>query len=164
MKYVIHMTQKELVEVVHKIVEKIINNQSIIACEDMDDYIARLIQRELDGEEVIHTKDSKKKYGDGNEYEGYDSWIDYWHKHSTNKHLEESQECPCCGNAKKADEIVGGHVETGDGKCKYITPICASCNSRAATDESFRTTAFMVERKYLVPFNYAELNKLRRPK
>ena len=40
-------------------------------------YEAQLANTEIT---VIHQKDSYTKYGDGDEYEGYNSWIDFWKK------------------------------------------------------------------------------------
>ncbi len=112
--------------------------------------------------EVIQEKDSYKNYGDGSEYKGYDSWIDYWQKKSPNRGLLNTIKCcPCCGNPM--NNPVGGHVQDAYGT-KYITPICNSCNSSAANNENYRKETFRVKYKYLVEFDYDELRPLRRSK
>lgn len=119
----------------------------------------RLNQRHV----IIHVKDSYKKYGDGSEYKGYDSWIDFWQKKSYDGNLLNTiKRCPCCG--KPMNNPVGGHVQDAFGTEIFITPICNSCNSSAANDENFRKKPFRVKLKYLVKFDYNELRPLRRSK
>ena len=60
---------------------------------------------------------------------------------------------------------VGAHVQqVGEKDVVFITPTCNECNTKAAQDEKFRLKSFKVKFKYLVPFNYNELKKLRHSK
>ena len=96
---------------------------------------------------VHHMEGSNKKFGDASEY-GYNSWLDYWKKHSDKK-LTPSFICPCCHNSVK--DVVGAHVEDNEENI-YITPVCKDCNSRAANNATFRETNFPVSNDVLVPF------------
>ena len=108
---------------------------------------------------VYHLEHSKEKYGDGSEYKGYDSWIDYWEKESGKK-LGTMVKCPCCGEEMPVTDIVGSHVIDEDKKI-YVTPTCDKCNSRAINDKEFRNHKFSVRKDHLVLFDYSSLKKLR---
>lgn len=57
----------------------------------------------------------------------------------------------------------GAHVVDIISQQNFITPTCHTCNTNAATGETFRLNhKFEVCAKYLVPFSYNELKKLRR--
>lgn len=103
---------------------------------------------------VFHMKDSSKYTPIK-----YDDWTDFWKSKMPGKQFPQSgSKCPCC--EKKQEEFVGGHVifsEDTDKKVDkrlasfYICPVCKSCNSKAAHDEKFRKTKFMVLKEMLVP-------------
>lgn len=108
---------------------------------------------------VWHLKDSKKRFGDGAEYVGYDSWIDFWEK--CNQKEVKITRCPCCNSLMM--DSVGSHV-IDEYENIYITPTCVECNSKAINDEDFRNTPFEVAYANLVVFNYSELEPLRHSK
>ena len=106
---------------------------------------------------VCHMKDSSKYLPIK-----YDDWTDFWKSKMLGKQFPDSESlCPCCTKIKT--NFVGCHVViTYDIDKKdnpnskiiprfYICPVCKSCNSRAANDEDFRTTEFIVLKEMLVP-------------
>ena len=122
----------------------------------------REIKAENNKINVSHLEHSKEKYGDGNEYEGYNSWIDFWKKNSR-KNLEDIVKCPCCGREMSVTNIVGSHVIADDDEI-YVTPTCDKCNSRAINDEEFRSRKFLVREDRLVLFVYSIMKEIRIPK
>lgn len=93
---------------------------------------------------VIHAVDSDSKPPT------CDSWIEYWKEE---KHLEEPEICPCCGN--KINEIVGAHVFqlielTNSDKHIYITPTCKDCNDKYKYSRA-SSHPFSVEDSMLLP-------------
>lgn len=120
----------------------------------------REIEAENNKINVSHLEHSKEKYGDGSEYEGYNSWIDFWKKKSR-KNLEDIVKCPCCGG--EMTDIVGSHVIDDDNEI-YVTPTCNKCNSKAINDEEFRNRKFLVREDRLALFDYSIMKKKRIPK
>lgn len=115
-------------------------------------------QKRIHETKVFHEEDSYEKYGDGSDYEGYTSWLDFWEQHSKSN-LSDIKKCPCCGETMTDPD--GAHVVDSNGN-KYITPTCSSCNSKAAQNEEFRCKPFFVQDKHLVDFDWEAVKKLRK--
>lgn len=155
----LRLSENDFKNLIKRIVNKSLQNnifdESIIS-EMIDDEVKNIEC------EMIHEKNSYKKYGNASDY-GYNSWIEFWQKKSPyGELLNTIKRCPCCGNLM--NKPVGGHVQDAYGTEIFITPICDSCNSSAANDEKFRKTPFRVKSKYLVEFDYDELRLLRHSK
>jgi len=154
------ITIMDIEQICQRVIIRICSNKYIFENYD-EPSLRQIINEEIGNQEysVTHVKDSIKKYGNGNEYVGFDSWIDFWEKrNSSHKKIRTIGICPCC--KKPMIQHDGAHVQNSDGKI-YITPTCSECNGKAAKDEEFRKKPFYVKYKHLVPFNYNELKKLR---
>ena len=157
------ITPMDIREICERVIKRILSNKHLFENYD-ESTIDKIVAEEIGEQEyyVTHIKDSIKKYGNGNEYEGFDSWIEFWEKrNSEHKKVKTIGKCPCCGEPMLEPD--GAHVKD-DSDNIYITPTCSKCNGASAQDEKFRALPFKVKFKYLVPFNYNELKKLRHAK
>lgn len=157
------MSELELESLIRRIVKRILSNRYLTESYD-DKAVLGIISEEIENHEisVTHVENSFEKYGNGNEYNGFDSWIDFCEKRSTDgKRISAISKCPCCGEPMIHPD--GAHVQDSSGNI-YVTPVCSKCNGTAAQDVNFRKRQFQVKYKHLVPFNYDELKKLRHSK
>ena len=61
---------------------------------------------------------------------GYQSWLDYWKKHTNKNAICASSGDDCCFCATY--DLVGAHVQKVNSNDKkwYIVPLCKSCNQK----------------------------------
>ncbi len=125
----------------------------------LDEIIRKTTQIRNDALLVRHMPNTGKQYPP--EKYGFSSWKEFWEKKTGRAFPSAKNACPCHNNNNDNPDIteyVGSHVKDKNGNM-YITPTCASCNTKAINDEGFREKYFSVKEKDLVLFCPEELNK-----